>query len=138
MIEIINFEDHRLLRNHAATQGLSYREYRWVLNKHEIPLEKAIEDARNGISINEHLKARKRRIIFRHRFVATAIGLVGIIGSFGLYNYTIREINKPQERLERYHDNAEMINEYYNQMGKYNNDAIMKMLRDFNEKFGFQ
>lgn len=138
MVEIINFEDHRLLRNHAATQGLSYREYRWALGKCDIPLEEAIGNARKGITINDYLKRRERKRVFRNSFAAAVIGLVGIIGSIVSYNYMVREINKPHTGVERYHDDTEMIGEYYNQMAQYNNDAIMKMLIEFHGKYGFQ
>lgn len=75
-------EDHRLLSLYAKTQGLSYREYRTLMGIHNISLETAIQNAREGITILDYIKARERRsIIFRrtNRFLATIGGLAAAL-----------------------------------------------------------
>ncbi len=60
MAEIINFNDHRLLKNYAVMQGLNYKEYRWTLRECNINLEEAIDNIKKGITINECLRKREK------------------------------------------------------------------------------
>jgi len=73
-------EDHRLLSLHARTQGLSYREYRTLMGMYNISLETAIENARNGITILDYVKARERRV----RTFRRASRLIATIGSLAV------------------------------------------------------
>ncbi|HLC86555.1 MAG TPA: hypothetical protein VJG30_04680 [Candidatus Nanoarchaeia archaeon] len=55
---IERLEDHKILKYQAAEEGCSYREFREKLRLHKIPLEAAIENARNGISVSQYLRRR--------------------------------------------------------------------------------
>ena|SRR3989344_4622781 len=90
--KVDNIKDHQLIRFEAIREGLTYRDYRRKLRLHEIPLETAIENVKEGVSIKDYLEQtsifRKRsNIIMKSMITASFIGLIGSLYFNGPSNY---------------------------------------------------
>ena len=80
MVDTINFGDHQRLKFQAAEEGLSYRDFRSKLRLHDIPLEEAIQNAKDGVSVSQYVQERVRtqrrfRNIIYGAIAASIIGL---------------------------------------------------------------
>lgn len=108
MGEIVNLTEHKLLKYHAATQGLSYREYRWMLRECNIPLEEAIENARKGTTINDHLKRRARN----NKVAGIGICVLAAL-SIGLGSYlAYLDRDRPETRINNQETLTEFVMKY--------------------------
>ena len=90
--KVDNIKDHQLIRFEAIRESLTYRDYRRKLRLHEILLETAIGNIKEGVSIKDYLKQtnifRKRfKIIMSSMIAASFIGLIGSPYFNGPSNY---------------------------------------------------
>ncbi len=57
MARIIDFEAHKLLQEQADELGLTYNQYRYLLDEKRVPIGVALENARRDISLDTYLNA---------------------------------------------------------------------------------
>lgn len=93
--QIANLAEHRLLKFEAAREGLGYSDYRMKLRLHGIPLDVAIENVKNGISVKEYVQHR-RDVINRARSAIYSMIAVSLIGMFSasITDHTPRRYEK--------------------------------------------
>ncbi len=106
MAKIERLDDHKILRAHAETQGLDYRNYREALRLHDITLEQAIKDAKEGIILTDRLKLiqkRNRRIKYALKggLASTVAACIALVSYIFIYRGTDENICSEYIDLKR-------------------------------------
>ncbi len=89
--------DHILISYQARSEGLSYSQYRNRLRLLDISTETAIENARNGITINNYLE---QQIKTQRLFYYGTLGLMTASILLGIYMAIIQPRTQIDKRLE--------------------------------------